>query len=402
MILGDRSMQVGKNSAISDISRQHSRSLDSTADQLSPLIAYALRGLRNCWMPEHGRWSHIYHLDGRGQPNESVPESDVFYSLNVLLGFSRIAYLNLNHGFDLPKIFRDNVSLIPKLNSAKYAYGMALWAAAELGLDIPEDTLLPIASLVENRQLWETFRAQDLGMILIGCVEQARRAASGRWHATAQELFAFLSQRFSCPSGLFLDAAVSRRRQFSSFASNTYLSLACYIYGEWSGNQYALRLAKACTRKLIELQGPQGEWPWFFYTPGGRVVDFYEVYSVHQGGMAPAFLECAEQHGVPGATDALVRGFNWIFGQNQMNRSMLWRREGLICRSLVRKGEFNNKRKRVMRAIANAVTGPSATLTDPSRLDLRLECRSYELGWILWSFGRRSDLTEIRYHPDLL
>jgi hypothetical protein len=51
---------------------------------------YALRGLRQCWLPENGRWSHIYHLGGRASPNESLPHSDVFYTLNVLLGMSRV------------------------------------------------------------------------------------------------------------------------------------------------------------------------------------------------------------------------------------------------------------------------------------------------------------------------
>jgi hypothetical protein len=51
----------------------------------SPLVNYALAGLRRCWLPEHGRWSHIHHLDGRDPPNESQPPSDIFYTLN---GFS--------------------------------------------------------------------------------------------------------------------------------------------------------------------------------------------------------------------------------------------------------------------------------------------------------------------------
>jgi len=108
----------------------------ATPNRPSPLIAYALRGLQNCWMPEHGRWSHIYHLDGRAQPNESIPASDVFYSLNVLLGFSRIAHLASHHDFNIPKIFRENVSLLPKLAAPTYAYGMAL---VGLGRTRPRD-----------------------------------------------------------------------------------------------------------------------------------------------------------------------------------------------------------------------------------------------------------------------
>ncbi|MGZ9215352.1 MAG: hypothetical protein ACXW53_25960, partial [Candidatus Binatia bacterium] len=33
--------------------------------------------------------------------------------------------------------------------------------------------------------------------------------------------------------------------------------------------------------------------------------------------------------------------------------------------------------------------------TKPDRLGLTLEVRSYELGWILWSFGGRSDFQEL-------
>ena len=393
-------IQRPRTPTVSDMPRERLARLSSPAREVSPLITYTLRGLRHCWMPALGRWSHIYHLDGRSQPNQSVPESDVFYTLNVLLGFSRIGHLASSHEFDLPEIFRTNVALVPKLDSPKYAYGMALWAAAELGFDIPAGTRTAITAVVENRKNWNAFRAQDLGLILIGCVEQARRDPA-RWSRTAHDLFAFLSERYTCPTGLFYDEAFGARRRFSSFATHTYLTLACYKFGEWSGDTRALALAKACTRVLIDVQGPRGEWPWFFYTPGGRVVDWYEVYSVHQAGMAPAFLECAEQHDVPGATEALVRGFRWILGQNQLNRSMLWKRLGLICRSQVRRGELDDKRKRAVRAIVNTLSGRSGSLIDSSGLELRRECRSYELGWILWSFGRRSDLAEIQCHPDL-
>ena len=39
-----------------------------------------------------------------------------------------------------------------------------------------------------------------------------------------------------------------------------------------------------------------------------------------------------------------------------------------------------------------------AVLIDPSEVELRLECRSYELGWILWSFAQRSDLPELTHN----
>jgi hypothetical protein len=352
-------------------------------------------------MPQPGRWSHIYYLDGRNEPNESVPAFDVYYTLNVLLGLSQISNVGATHGFDLPQIFNNNVSLVRKLCSPVYAYGMALWVAAELAIEIPADTRVAITSFINDRRNWRNFSAQDLGLIIVGCVAQGRLEGHSSSLATvAKELFSFLLARYCHPSGLFFDAPAGPRKSFSSFATQTYLTLASYIYGEWSGDQSAISLANACTQKLIALQGPQGEWPWFYFSPGGHVVDFYEVYSVHQHGMAPAFLEFAEKHGVPGAVEALVKGFNWIFGENELNVSMLWKREGLICRAQVRKGELRHKKKRVVRAIANALVGGRGTVAGRSAVELRLECRSYELGWILWSLGRRRDLSQLHYHPE--
>jgi hypothetical protein len=351
-------------------------------------------------MPESGRWSHIYHLDGRAKPNESLPYSDVFYSLNVLLGLSRVAHLQGVHSYDIERIFKECAALVRRLPSKKYAYGMVLWAGAELGIEIPQNTDNAILHLLNERAGWMDFTAQDVGMLLIGCVEQSQRGREV-FSSIADSLFHHLDTHYSCSSGLFYEGAKGFRRRFSSFATQTYLTLACYIYGEWSKKRRARDLANKCSAKLISLQGPQGEWPWFYHTPSGRVVDYYEVYSVHQHGMAPAFLAHSEKHGVAGAANAMLRGFNWIYGQNQRGQSMLWKREHLICRSIIRKGELNSKAKRVGRAIINSATGGGQRLVKRADTALRLECRSYELGWTLWSFGRRNDLRSILYHEDL-
>ncbi|CAH1669200.1 conserved hypothetical protein [Hyphomicrobiales bacterium] len=385
-----------------NISSNAGASLASSADMSglsgnSPLVDYTLRGLAQCWLPEHGRWSHIYHLDGRLSPNESVPRSDVFYTLNVLLGLSRVA--GVPAGLDLSEIFQRNARLLTSLPVPKYAFGMALWSAAELGFELPEAVVREVRALLTDQAAWESFRAQDLGMLLTGIVTMAR-AGRDEWLGFAAPLYRFLSARYRGGSDLFFDAPSGLRRRFSSFATQIYLSIACYQYGDFTGDSAAIGLANACARKLIALQGPQGEWPWFYDAVSGRVVDFYEVYSVHQYGMAPALLEWAERYDVPGARDALVLGFHWVLGQNQLKRSMLVPERSLSIRSQVRKNELTTKRRRVLRAVANACLGRSSDLIDSSTVDLRLECRSYELGWILWSFGQRADLPQLTGHED--
>jgi hypothetical protein len=239
-------------------------------------------------------------------------------------------------------------------------------------------------------------------MILTGVVAQARRTPS-EWNGLARDLFQFLSDRYVTSSGLFCDAAQGMRRRFASFATNTYLTIACYSYHEHFGDERALSYADACTRKLIALQGPQGEWPWFFDAQAGKVVDFYEVYSVHQDGMAPAFLELAERHGLgSSATDAMRKGFKWIYGDNQLRQSMLVPELGLIYRSHVRRGEMSSKSRRVGRTVLNSLLGRSSGLIDAEAIELRKECRSYHLGWVVWSFARRNDLSDLTHHPSLL
>ena len=362
----------------------------------SALVRYALSGLERCWLPEHCRWSHIYHLDGRASPNESLPHSDVFYTLNVLLGFSRIR--EVPSTVNLSEIFNRNAVLLTVLPVPKYALGMALWTAAELGFDVPEQVRREVRALLTDQARWKTFRAQDLGMLLTGVVAQAR-AGDREWTRFADPLYRFLEERFHTGSGLFFDAPFGLRRRFASFATQIYLSIACYYYGEFAGESSALTMASACALKLIALQGPQGEWPWFFDAVGGRVLDFYEVYSVHQYGMAPALLEWAERYQVRGARNALIKGFGWVFGDNQLRRSMLVPELSLSIRSQVRKQEVTTKVPRMLRAVKNAGLGHSSGLIDSSGVGLRLECRSYELGWILWSFGQRSDLSELTQNP---
>jgi hypothetical protein len=361
----------------------------------SPLVNYALKGLERCWLPEYGRWSHIYHLDNRPQPNESSPASDVFYTLNVLLGLTRVP--RPPRSIDLSGTLQRNASLLVTLPVPKYALGAALWAAAELRLELPGHLLHQIDVMLSDKSKWWSFRAQDLGMIIVGVAAQAKLEPK-KWVPTAAELFAFLVDRYHSPSGLFYDAAFGPRRRFTSFATQTYLTIACYSYGELANDMRAIELANTCTRKLILRQGPNGEWPWFFDAARGIVVDFYEVYSVHQCGMAPAFLEHAEQHGVSEARRAIVKGFSWILGQNQLAVPMLAPDLHLTIRSQVRKGELYSKKWRVLRALGNSILGREAGLIDPAGLQLRRECRSYELGWILWSFGDRSDLPELTHN----
>jgi hypothetical protein len=347
-------------------------------------------------MPELGRYSHRFRFDAPEPRNQSIPESDAFYTLNVLLGLSQLPepkgceYLNLKSTYD---------GCCGELRSPRartYGFGMALWVGARLGIEPPDFLIDRVRAILASPRALLRSTAQDIGMLVSGATAMALKQRGEEWRSAAETLATCLRQHYhDASSGIFYNHGTGYRRRFSSFASQVYSILALYQFGEAFDRDWAIDLANRAAARIISLQGPRGEWAWFYYVPRAQVVDFYEIYSVHQHGMAPAFLHHAVAHGVPGAREALVKGFLWLFGDNEMGVSMLRPAERMFYRSQVRAGELSSARPRVRRSLVKAALGRSDTVADHRGLVLRKECRSYELGWILWSFGTRSDYPEL-------
>ena len=365
----------------------------------SPLVAYALDGLRRCWMPEHGRYSCRYVFDGAHPGNQSVPASDIFYTLNVLLGLSQLAGAGGGAVADVETTYRQCCRGLAAPGLKPYAYGMALWAGAALGIEPPGPLIDRAVAIIADRHHLTTLSAQDIGMLACGCVALAAREGAP-WRGLANRLVEHLRDCQHPRTQLFLNSGAGWRLSFSSFASQVYSLLALYQFGEATGADWAIRLANGAAARVIASQGGRGEWPWFYCVPGGRVADFYEVYSVHQYGMAPAFLQHAARHGVPDAGAALVRGFEWLFGDNEMGVSMLRPAESMFYRSQRRCYEDGWPWRRAVRSLTNALLARADAPPRHRRLMLRRECRSYELGWILWSFGGRADYPELTDRPE--
>ena len=234
--------------------------------------------------------------------------------------------------------------------------------------------------------------------MLISGLSSMVKQKENRWRKPAERLKRFADRYFSSTkSGLFFDSAKSVRRQFTTFATHVYLTLANFHYGEAFEDESSIQRALMCVDALERAQGPQGEWPWFYHAPSGRVMDMYPVYSVHQDGMAPAYLRHAMTHGHPTAREQIVRGFNWIIGNNELDQSMLMPEHGIILRSQIR-NESHERYKRAIRSVTNWVLRKEGSTIEADGLSVNMECRSYHLGWVLWSFGGQSDFSELTHH----
>jgi hypothetical protein len=350
-------------------------------------------------MPNRARWSHKYHLDGRPEPNESIPHSDLYYSLNVLLGLARVRSELAAEPYDPPVLLNSICRAAAHAPMRNGAWGMALWAAAELDADTPDPAATGLLPLATDSSPLIGWSAQDVGLSLSGACAQARRDPS--WLPLVRTLGDVILTRFRGPGALFRDSGRGGRRFFATFATQVYAALSLYHYGELLDDETAINAANNCVRKLIALQGPAGEWPWFYWPADDRVLDPYEIYSVHQHGMAPALLHHAGEHGVPGAREAIINGFNWIFGANEMGRSMLVPELQLIYRSLARCGFRGRREARLARAVVGALIAGDNWPTHRPAVRPTPEMRSYEFGWLLWSFGGRTDYPELTERDEL-
>ncbi len=170
------------------------------------------------------------------------------------------------------------------------------------------------------------------------------------------------------------------RRRFANFATQIYGLLA--LSAAAGEDDRALPAARTLAERLIALQLQDGGWPWLYDADRGRVVEPYEVYSVHQHAMAPmGLLELAETTGDRRYADAAVHGLGWIHGRNELGLEMVDEGEQLIYRSIRRKRPFD-------RIVLYASTATSLALRrslplDGRGVELNATCRPYELGWLL-------------------
>jgi hypothetical protein len=241
----------------------------------------------------------------------------------------------------------------------------------------------------------------ELGQALYGLVVGAGAHVPGRdramaaARACAEELLA----RFRPGADVF--RASPRRRlprrglvesRFASFAAQVYplhgLTALCLATGE----DPPPAVARVAAR-IVEAQGPLGQWWWLYSTRSRVVIEGYPVYSVHQDGMAFLGLTELRRLGLDDFSEPLAKGLNWLSGANELGADLVDRDPPLINRCIQRAGSdadraygisAANFRQVIARSFVQRAAG-DRTGADPARLEILRECRSYHLGWLLYA-----------------
>jgi len=184
--------------------------------------------------------------------------------------------------------------------------------------------------------------------------------------------------------GTFGHSCHALRGRIGSFADQVYPIYALTKFGEAFQDHPAIERARNCAEAICRAQGSLGQWWWHYDASTGKVFQRYPVYSVHQHGMAPmALFELGNAAGLD-FSGPIYKGLAWIQGSNELGRDLREASSNLVWRSVYRRsrakmyiGEFLD----YLRVKAGTVPA--------SDLDIKFECRPYELGWLLYGFSGR-------------
>lgn len=237
---------------------------------------------------------------------------------------------------------------------------------------------------------------QELCWLLIGLVRQADLQSDAEAEKAATAVFTLIEREYMNRDTLLPYHSLNRlRRRFVSFGGITYFLMALSEYARGVGDAYAETLFHEATRVILDLQGERGEWAWFYDTDTAQIVDWYALYTVHQAAMAPLFLLPAVDANIAGATEAVERGYQWLFGSNELGVTMIQTDPFFTFRSIRRRGPVTRVR-RYGRGLASFIPAVAGRRAAPQLLRVNPECRSYELGWLVYAWADRSDFSEFR------
>jgi hypothetical protein len=328
----------------------------------------------------------------RGDP---VPHGrSLRYTLMALLGLRRAQTHGHAVGWSLDAT---EAALERELGSPELDpgdYGLYLWDDARAGAGRGDELVSRLEDALASRGGLRARLGMELGWIVTGLAHHVAAGGGGAADALLARALEQLLTANRAPSGLFRHSGTAgMRRRFPNFATQIYSVLALATVARHGLDARAAGAARAAADRLLELQLPDGGWPWLYDADRGTVVERYEIYCVHQHAMAPmGLLELAEVTGDDRYTRAVARGLPWIWGHNELGRDMVEPEHHMVLRSVRRRRGPDRlwpAAKTVAALAGLPARGSTARATEVDPTD-----RPYSMGWILEAWSGREDVLE--------
>jgi hypothetical protein len=314
------------------------------------------------------------------------------YSLMTWLGLHKAQATGYAHDFDLDGI---RAALLDRLDAPQLRpgdFGLHLWVDALAGRERGDELLARLHGALGREGGLQAREGMEVAWIVLGLTHQVTAGANANHLLRVAVDHALGRQHLR--SGLFAHSGRGLRRRFPNFATQIYnvLALATVAAHGLDAGRRALGAARRASARLQELQHADGGWPWLYDVRSGRVVERYEVYTVHQTAMAPmALLQLAEASGERSHVDAAARGLAWIHGGNELGVPMLLEEDQILCRSIRRRSPWS-RAFLYGNTAASALTGAGRALGGAGTIELNRTDRPYHLGWVLEAWCGREDV----------
>ncbi len=351
---------------------------DAANDIVDRIVSFSLEHVTSMRTP-----NGLYCFD---TPYESREQRGVSlrYSLMVLLGLQTAARgVHTVDGID------DLWQICTRHRDEGTAgdLGLALWADSRAGGEQTAALLDAVQRVATDEQL-APLVGMEIAWLAIGLA--AALPVSPAAEPSLAAVVAHLERRRRAPSGLYYhDAASTVRRRLPNFATEIYTVLALTAVASATGDDGAQRNAIGLADHLLRLQLDDGGWPWLFDADRARVVERYEVYSVHQDAMAPMALNAlTDLTGDSRYAAAAVGGLAWSHGDNELNTSLFDRAAGFAHRSIRRRRPLD-RAVLAANAAADRLIGRPVLAGGALGVQLNRTMRPYHLGWILEAWGAR-------------
>lgn len=305
------------------------------------------------------------------------------YTLMVALGFARAAAA----GYTVPRSAADlvGVALAHPSDLTPGDRGLALWALARLGDQRAEPLVDELAEV--SLETLRPLEGMEIGWLVTGAAAAVEAALPGA-PALLDRFVGVLRSRRAASTPLYHHLGTGKGRALlPNFATQIYSVLALSDTARVANDSVALADATRLADLLVELRGPDAGWPWLFHAEKGRVVETYQVYSVHQDAMAPmAMFALTEATGDRAYATAGAEGLPWCFGRNELEFQFYDASRRFAHRAIKRHGWADRAELWVNTAAGLSGVPKRVTLGKPV---VNTTCRPYHLGWILEAWAGR-------------
>ncbi len=364
--------------------------LSADATNKNRFTQYCLKGLENIYIPsEHVFAASIQLIDGQ-MVHVRDRNLEYRFTMNTLMGLHRLRMQGVKVFLDIESDYHGMGKRIDEHLDSPLDIAATVWTGRCLGTEVPPKALSSFQNLLNNAPQMKRLGPKALAWSIIACLTGE---TDDYKHALA--LAKLAAQRYIHPvTGLVRQEPFGFRRNWAPFGAQSYMAFAFLHLARKTGNDWARDLGLRTVRKLVQLQGEDGQWGWMYHVPTGKVVDYYPVFSVHQYAYAPFFLLEAIDQGYQEFREPLVKGFRWILGKNEMGQSMVEPARQIVWRRVIRKGS-DSKLIKLSRAMLIIHGGLKARTKKALNLDIDRQCWGFEMALPLFVFANRGDFREI-------